>query len=445
MRRRTLLAAGIVALALASPAAGPNDHWPQFRGPSAGVAENDPALPDRWSATSNVLWTLDVPGIGWSSPVVWGDHVFVTSVINTGQAEAPKPGLYMGGERPASTSPHRWMVHDVDFATGKVRWSKEVRAGVPDGPKHLKNSYASETPVTDGERVYFYFGNAGMFVFDLTGKPVWSKPIGPFKTRYGWGTAASPVLHRDRIYIVNDNDDRSFLAAYDKRTGAEIWRVNRDEGSNWATPFVWEHDGRAEIVTSGSGKVRSYDLTGGLLWEFKGMSSISIPTPFERHGLLFISSGYVGDALRPAYAIKPGATGDISLKPGETSNPYIAWSVPTLAPYNPTPLVYGDYYYTLFDRGFFTCHDAKTGREIYGRQRIATDASGFTASPWAYNGKIFAMSEDGDTYVIEAGPQFKVLGKNPLGEMTLATPAIARGSLVIRTASKLYRVGTKVL
>ena len=441
MQRRTLLAAGIVALALASPAAGPNDHWPQFRGPSAGVAENDPALPDRWSATSNVLWTLDVPGIGWSSPVVWGDHVFVTSVINTGRAEAPKPGLYMGGERPASTAPHRWTVHDVDFATGKVRWSKEVRAGVPDGPKHLKNSYASETPVTDGERVYFYFGNAGMFVFDLTGKPVWSTPIGPFKTRYGWGTAASPVLHRDRIYVVNDNDDRSFLAAYDKRTGAEIWRVDRDEGTNWATPFVWEHDGRAEIVTSGSGKVRSYDLTGRLIWELKGMSSISIPTPFERHGLLFISSGYVGDALRPAYAIKPGATGDISLKAGETSNQYIAWSMPTLAPYNPTPLVYGDYYYTLFDRGFFTCHDAKTGREIYGRQRIATDASGFTASPWAYNGRIFAMSEDGDTYVIEAGPQFKVLGKNSLGEMTLATPAIARGSLVIRTASKLYRVG----
>jgi len=335
------------------------------------------------------------------------------------------------------------MVHDVDFATGKVRWSKEVRNGVPVGPKHLKNSYASETPVTDGERVYAYFGTVGLFVFDMNGTPVWSKPLGPFKTRYGWGTAASPVLHRDRIYIVNDNDDQSFLAAYDKRTGAEAWRVNRAEGTNWATPFVWEHDGRAEIVTSGSDRVRSYDLTGKLLWEFKGMSSISIPTPFERHGLLFISSGYVGDALRPTYAVRPGASGDISLKPGETSNSFIAWSAPTLAPYNPTPLVYGDYYYTLFDRGFFTCHDARTGKEIYGRQRIAVDASGFTTSPWAYNGRIFVMSEDGDTYVIQAGPEFKVLGKNSLGEMTLATPAVSRGSLIIRTASKLYRVGKK--
>jgi putative pyrroloquinoline-quinone-binding quinoprotein len=223
MIRRSLLAFVIVAAALAAPAAAPNESWPQFRGPSAGVAENDPALPESWSATSNVAWTAGVPGTGWSSPVVWGDHVFLTSVINTGAAEAPKPGLYLFGERPASRS----------------------------------------------------------------------KPLGPFKTRNGWGTAASPVLHRDRVYIVNDNDEQSFLAAYDKRTGAEAWRVKRDEGTNWAT-----------------------------------------------------------------------------------------------------------------------------------------------------NSKIFALSEDGDTYVIQAGPAFKVLGKNPLGEMALATPAISRGSLIIRTASKLYRVGS---
>jgi outer membrane protein assembly factor BamB len=266
--------------------------------------------------------------------------------------------------------------------------------------------------------------------------------MGPFKTRYGWGTAASPVLHQDRVYIVNDNDDQSFLAAFDKRTGAEIWRVNRTEGTNWATPFVWEHTQRTEIVTSGTDRVRSYDLSGKLLWELKGMSSITIPTPFAAHGLLFLSSGYVGDAVRPAYAIRPGASGDISLATGETSNPYIAWSAPTLASYNPTPLVYGDYYYTLLDRGFFLCHDAKTGKEIYGRQRIATDASGFTTSPFAYNGRIFVTSEDGDTYVIQAGPRFEVIAKNSLGEMTLASPAISRGSLIIRTASKLYRISS---
>jgi hypothetical protein len=161
------------------------------------------------------------------------------------------------------------------------------------------------------------------------------------------------------------------------------------------------------------------------------MSSISIPTPFSRHGLLYISSGYVADAQRPAYAIRSGASGDISLKPGETTNQFIVWSAPTGAPYNPTPIVYGD---------VFTSHDARTGKEIYGRQRITAEASGFTSSPWAYNGKIFAMSEEGDTYVIQAGPEFKVLGKNSLNEMTLATPAVARGSLIVRTASKLYRI-----
>jgi len=445
MIRRSMIVSALVGAAAVTlfrvSAAGPDDNWPQFRGPRAGVAADDPALPDTWSATAHVRWKSDVPGLGWSSPVVWGDHVFLTTVVNSGALEPPKPGLYFGGERPASTAPHRWVAYDIDFKTGAIRWQKEIRNSAPAGPRHLKNSYASETPVTDGERVYFYFGAVGVFVFDMSGKPVWSKPIGPFKTRNGWGTAASPILHDDRLYIVNDNDEQSFVAAYDKRTGREIWRVNRAEGTNWATPFVWEHEGRTEIVTAGTGKVRSYDLAGTLLWEFSGMSSISIPTPFSRHGLLYVSSGYVGDPMRPAYAIRPGASGDISLKPGETSNAFIAWSSPTLAPYNPTPLVYGDYYYTLYDRGFFTCHDAKTGKEVYGRQRIAADAGGFTASPWAYNGKVFAMSEDGDTYVIQAGPEYKLLAKNSIGEMTLATPAVAHGSLVIRTASKLYRIG----
>ena len=186
---------------------------------------------------------------------------------------------------------------------------------------------------------------------------------------------------------------------------------------------MWQNDLRTEIITSGSDRVRSYDLSGKLLWEFSGMSTISIPTPFERFGLLYISSGYIADALRPAYAIRPGASGDISLKPGETSNAHIVWSSPTAAPYNPTPIIYGDTYYTLFDRGFFTSHEARTGKEIYARQRITSEASGFTSSPWAYNGKIFAMSEEGDAYVIQAGSEFKVLGKNSLNEMTLATPA----------------------
>ena len=413
--------------------------WPQFRGPSGGVAADDPGLPDTWSTTENVAWRVDVPGLGWGSPVVWGDHIFLTSVVNTGPQDPPKPGFYLG-DWPASTAPHRWMVYDLDFATGKVRWERQVSEAPPGQPKHLKNSYASETPVTDGERVYVYFGNLGVFAFDMAGAPVWSQRMGPFTTRNNWGTGASPALHDGRLYVVNDNDEQSFLAAYDARTGARIWRVDRMEGTNWSSPFVWQNERRTEIVTAGSDRVRAYGLDGTLLWELTGMSTITIPTPFAAHGLLYLSSGYIADPLRPAYAIRPGASGDITLKDGQASSEWIAWSLPTGAPYNPGPIVYGDTYYTLFDRGFFTSHDARTGREIYGRQRITGQASGFTASPWAYNGRIFAMSEEGDTYVLEAGPEFKVLRTNPLNEMTLATPAVARGSLIIRTASKLYRI-----
>ena len=411
--------------------------WPQFRGVAAGVAADHPALPERWSTTENVAWVADVPGMGWSSPVIWGGHVLVTAVVAAVAQDPPKPGLYLG-DWPASPAMHRWMVYDFDLGTGRLRWQREVKASTPGHAKHLKNSYASETPIVDGERVYVAFGNVGLFAFDLDGRPVWSVPGGPFKTRNNWGTGASPVLHNGRLYVVSDTDDQSFLAAIDARTGREVWRVNRAEGTNWSTPFVWQHALRTEIVTNGSDRVRSYDLEGRPLWELTGMSSITIPTPFAAHGLLYINSGYVADSKRPAVAIKPGASGDISLASGQTTNSHVAWSLPTGAPYNPSPIVAGDIYYTLFDRGFFTAHNARTGDPVYPRQRIAMDASGFTASPWAYNGRIFALSEDGDTYVIQAGPEFKVLGKNSLGEMALASPAISGGRLLVRTASKLY-------
>lgn len=421
---------------------GAQSSWPAFRGPGAGVVADDPRLPESWSETENVVWKAHVPGRGWSSPVVWGDHVFLTSVVKTGQPEPTELGRWRGTDIARTTEPHRWVVYDFELATGNLRWERAVHAGVPADAKHLKNSYASETPVTDGERLYVYSGSAGVLAaLDFAGKTVWSVETGRMEMRSGWGPAASPVLHGGRVFIVNDNEQASFVAAFDARTGRQLWKVARDEGSNWVTPFVWEHTQRTELVTAGTRKIRSYDLDGKLLWELAGMSTIAIPTPFARDGLLYVSSGYVADDLRPAYAIRPGASGDISLAPGETSNQFIAWSSARLGSYNPSPLVYGSYYYTLHDRGFFTANDAKTGREVYGRQRISDQASGFSASPWAYNGKIFALSEDGDTFVIQAGPEFSIVGKSSLGETTLATPAIVDGDLVMRTATKLYRIG----
>ena len=427
-------------------------HWQQFRGPQAGVAPDDPRLPDTWTTTENVAWRIDIPGHSWSSPIVWADHVFVVTAVNTKTPNQPlNPvvtylarslgGTMSGADITRPTDEHRWTLYDIDVRTGRIRWERQIQAALPQQPVHQKNSYASETPVTDGERVYVYLGYAGLFAFDMNGAPVWSKPIDAPRMRTGWGTAASPVLHNGRVYIVNDNEDRSFIAAFDARTGAPLWRTAReDERSNWATPFVWQNEQRTEIVATGTRKVRSYDTNGNLLWELAGMTSIHAVTPVAGHGLLFVSSGYFPDNPRPTYAIRPGARGDISLKATETSNEFIAWSNPTLAPAYPSPLVLGDQYYTLMDRGFLTSNDPRTGKEIYGRQRIAADSGTFTASPWAYNGKIFAISEDGDTFVMQAGPSFKLLGRNALDEMTLASPAVANGSLFIRTATKLYRI-----
>ena len=444
----TLVLTAATTIGLAAEA-----DWPQFRGLHGGIAEDNGSLPATWGPTENIVWQIDIPGRAWSSPIVSRDHVFLTSVVNTtGVETALKPlsqyqsrsfdGPMTGADLETPSAPLRWVPYDIDFATGEVRWERTLHSATP-GSKHEKNSYASETPATDGERVYVYLGCVGLFAFDLDGRPVWQTRMEASDMRQGWGSASSPVVHGDRLYLVNDNLEQSFIAAYDTATGSEVWRVDRDEASNWSTPFIWENDVRTEIVTTGTGGVRSYDLDGGSLWNLSGMSSIHVATPVTRHGLLYVNSGYTADSNRPVYAIRPGASGDITLAAGATRNEYIAWSHPTLGSYNPSALVYGDYHYTLLDRGILICHDARTGEEVYPRQRISPGGSLFTASPWAYNGKVFAISEDGDTYVVKAGPEFELLGTNSLDAWTLATPAIANGSLIVRTVSTLYRISER--
>ena len=429
----------LLSLVLAMLGAQAGDNWPQFRGSgSLGVADH-PGLPEHWGTNQNVAWKTAVEGRGWSSPIVWGNRVFLTTVSTDAQLEAPKKGLYFGGDRkdiPQST--FHWVVLCLDLTTGKELWRRDAHAGIPANQLHVKNSYASETPVTDGERVYAYFGNVGLFCYDMEGKALWSTNWPTVKMRYGWGSAASPIVHKGKVFVVNDNEDKSFVTALDGKTGQLLWRTERNEKSNWATPYVWENETRTELVTPGTGRVRSYDLEGRLLWEFGGMSTIAIPTPFSKFGLLYVASGYVGDKVRPFFAIKPGASGDITLKPGETNSQFMAWSMPAAAPYNPSPLVYGDYMYVLFDFGFLSCHDARTGAVVYDKQRVRTAPTGFTSSPWAANGKIYALSEDGDTFVFQAGPEYKLLHTNSLDEMCMSTPAIAGDRILIRTLGNLY-------
>jgi outer membrane protein assembly factor BamB len=439
---RDLLRIGIACVCGSSAVlADAPQNWPQFRGPQAtGAVGGATNLPDTWSATENIAWRQDISGRGWSSPIVWGDRVFLTTVINQGDSEQPKKGLYFGGNRPdPPPAEHLWLVLCLALDSGEVLWRHEAHRGQPQTSIHLKNSYASETPVTDGQHLYVLFGGVGVFCLDFDGNRVWAYPLQPRPTRYGWGTAASPVLHGDRLYVVNDNEEESYLLCLDKGTGEEVWRVPRDEKSNWATPYVWQHDLRTEIVTPGTGLVRSYDLSGNLLWSLSGMSSITIATPYEQDGLLYLSSGYVMDDSRPLYAIRPGAGGDITLSGDESSNDWIAWSRPQGAPYNPTTLVYRGIVYVLHDRGLLAAYDAADGSEIYRRQRIP-DGRAFTASPWAYDGKVFCLNEDGVTFVIRAGTQFEILRTNTLAEddMGMATPALSGDRLLIRTAARVY-------
>jgi outer membrane protein assembly factor BamB len=466
MIRRSAVAATIVGVLGLTTVSGAG-RWTQFRGPGAGVVDDDPSLPDVWGPDKNIAWKVPIPGRGWSSPIVWDDHVFVTTVMS--EEAPPTPGLdiiedgkqasYEGGMRaPILKSPHRWMLYDIDFKTGKKRWERELRNGEPLAAKHPKNSYASETPVTDGRRVYVYNGDLGLFAVDFKGNVLWSKRVQPSNSlpaenpetaagRIDFGTASSPVLYRDRLYVVDDHEPRRpwFLAAYDAKTGEQLWRVGGERtrppgGPTWATPFVWENGQRIEIIVMAGGAVRSFDLDGKPLWYLRGLGSNSTPTPFASNGLLYVGAGYPADATRPVWAVRPGGVGDITPHEGEVGSAFVAWSQPKLSAYIPSALVYGKYLYILESQGFFQCNDAATGERVYGRQRLDAMTSGFSASPWAYNGKIFALSEDGDTYVIQPGPEFKVLNKNSLGEMALATPAVVGKSLVLRTLSHLYRI-----
>ena len=428
-------------------AAGQNKatNWTRFRGADGtGVVADDPRLPETWSQSENVRWKVDVPGWGWSSPVVWGNRVFVTTVVDSGGNELPKAGLYLGrGRKEPPKGKHEWKVYCFQLDNGKKLWEKTVYEGAAKFPRHPKSTYASETPTVDAKRLYVLFGDLGLYCFDHDGNQKWANKIDAKETFWDYGAAASPVLHEDQVIMVYDNQEASFIASFNTETGKQNWKTPREEKSTWATPFVWKNDLRTEIVVCGKNRNRAYDLNGKQLWEMDGkMSNLVIPSPFSSNGLLYLSSGYFQDRNKPVIAIRPGAKGDISLKEGENSNSHVAWFLPRSGPYNTSPIVYKGMYWTLLDRGFLTLHDAKTGKEIYGRIRFKRSMS-FTSSPWAYNNKVFFLDEKGRTVVIEATRDYKEIRVNDLGELCCSTPSIANGNLLIRTASKIYCISNQ--
>jgi len=425
------------------------ENWPMFRGGFSRGTSDNINLPLEWDSKKgkNIEWKVKVPGLGWSSPVVHSGRIYLTTAVSEGEIEPRKPGLYFGGDRKEPIKHmHHFLVLCLDIESGDYLWQREVLASRPLTPIHIKNSYAAETPVTDGERVYAYFGSHGLYCLDKTGKKLWEKMFKPYEMRNGWGTGASPIIEGDQLIIVNDNMEESWLAGFNKITGKKLWKTKREEPSNWSTPFVWKHNGISELILTGRNQTRSYDLVGNERWrlKWKSRTSIVIPTPFEAHGLLYIASGYVGDREKHVYAIKPGAKNDISLKPGETKNDFIAWYDKRAAPYNPSPLVYGDEFYSLFDFGFLACRDARTGSVYFDKERINPDKSiGFTASPWAYRGHVFALSEAGDTYVFLAGKEYKLVRVNYTGGMSMANPALAADRLILRNQNHLFSIREK--
>ena len=461
------LALGLL-LAATAPAVAPIDTtWPQFRGPAERGVSGIDSLPTTWSATKNVAWKVNVPGRGWSSPIVWGDQVIVTSTSSPGAFKAPSTGIF-GNDYAAELSRQglsmdevlvklrardiessqeagelQYMVSSFDVANGKVRWQQQAHRGAPFGGRHRKNTYASETPATDGERIYALFGNVGLFCYTMDGRLIWTHHIEPHPRYLDFGTAASPVVHDGRVYILDDNEESSYLAALDAKTGAVLWKTARTAGggrplSGWSTPYVWANAKRTEIVAIGRQLATSYDLEGKEMWRLRGLTQAN-PTPTDSDGMLYIGTGSQGEANRPLFAVKPGASGDISLKDGETTSEFVAWYQPRASAYTSSPLVFGGRVYAVNDTGILQVFDAKSGREIY-KARVGGVGNTFSASPWTYGGKIFCLSEEGDTFVLAAGDKYDEVAKNSLGEMTLATPAITRDGLFVRTATELYRI-----
>jgi outer membrane protein assembly factor BamB len=585
------------------------DEWPQFRGPGGSSISTEKRLPVEWGAERNIAWKSRLPGYGWSSPVVWGDKVFLTTAVTDkqrkpsggfggpgefgggpppggpggfpgrpspgqvlspflqqmlmltdeqkkqvkelqkevddklgalltdeqkkqmkeppqapgrggfggfggfpqpGQILAPAlqerlkltaeqkkqldeqqkkvdtrlakilseeqnkhvkemrqgfgrggrggpggPGGFGGGQRPPDAV-YRFEVYCLDRSTGEVLWKQVAREGKPRISTQPSNTYASETPVTDGERVYAYFGMHGVYCYDLKGNLLWKADLGAYPMALGFGTGSSPALDGGRLFIQCDNEQKSFLVALDAKTGKELWRVDRPERSGYSTPLVWKNSVRTEIVCLGSPRARSYDpASGKQLWELGGMAGQAKASPVAGADLLYIGTGGgpggfggpggrggFGGGGRPLFAVKAGVSEDITLKDGEKSNDGVAWLSPQAGPQTASPLLYEGHIYVLEEHGgFLSCYDAGTGEKVY-KERLP-GARGFTSSPWAGDGKIFCLDDGGTTHVVQAGPTFKVLGKNAIPEMCWSSPAIAGGDLFLRTVDRLYCIKQK--
>jgi outer membrane protein assembly factor BamB len=424
-------------------------NWPGFRGPGArGIAEGAPT-PSKWDAAKgeNILWTAPIPGLAHSSPVVWGDSVFVTTAIGAASDASLKVGLY-GAIAPADDDgTQRWVVYRLDRKTGKVVWERLAFEGKPRQRRHTKATHANPTPATDGKHVVVSFGSEGLYCYDWKGRLVWKKDLGVLQSSFfsapdaQWGFASSPVIDDGVVYVQADVLNGGFLAAFDVRDGKEIWRTPRQDVPTWSTPTIHEVGGRKLVLVNGWKHAGAYDArTGAEVWKLRGQGDIPVPTPFVVDGLVFITHAHGPGS--PIYAVKVDAKGDVSLAGDARSNDAIVWSIERGGAYMPTPVVYQGLLYLCQNNGVLTVYRARTGEKLY-QERLGGGTTGFTASLVAADGKVYVSSEDGDVFVLKAGESYELLAKNAMGEIVMTTAAIADGTLFFRTRSRVVAVATR--
>ena len=428
-------------------AAPPDGSWPSFRGPGAsGVAEKQ-NLPDTWNGETgeNILWRTEIPGLAHSSPVVWGDRVFVTSAVSSRGGAIFRPGLYGDGDASEDLSIHQWTLTALDKRSGQVLWTRIAHEGPPIDKRHIKSTYANSTPATDGRVVVAAFGSQGVYAYDIDGDFLWRADLGRLNLgaydvpSYEWGPASSPILWDGLVILQCDTQADSFVTALDAETGDVVWRTDRDELPTWGTPTVVPAKTGPELVTNGANFIRGYDpRSGEELWRLGRSSKITAPTPIFSDGLIVVSSGRGPE--RPIFVLRPGARGDLTLAAGQVRSDAVVWSIEKRGPYMPSPIAYDGFLYVLANNGVFDAYDLATGREIY-RQRLNHRGSGFSGSPVAADGKLYLPSEDGDILVVAAGPEFREIAVNSMGETLMTAPALSEGVMYVRAARSLFAIG----
>ncbi|MEZ5318951.1 MAG: PQQ-binding-like beta-propeller repeat protein [Vicinamibacterales bacterium] len=453
---RSVLAAGIaVAVAAAVPAAlrsqnrpvRPGVDWPSYRGINgAGIADGH-RTPVTWNAPdgAGVTWRLSIEGLGHSSPTIWGNRICVTTAISGRKDAGLKTGLYGNIEPVIDDTVHTWKLVCADKATGRVAFERTIHSGVPAIRRHTKATQANTTIATDGTHLVVMLGSEGLYTYSLDGDLLWQKDLGVLDAGYylapeaQWGFSSSPIIHDGAVVVQADVQRNSFLAAFDVATGRERWRTPRADVPTFGTPTIHAVEGRAQIIVNGWRHIGAYDFaTGKEVWKLSGGGDIPVPVPVVGDGLVYITNAH--GPMSPIYAIRDTATGDISLAPGATSNAHIAWASLRDGAYLISPVVYEGLLYVCKSNGVFSAFDAKTGERLY-QQRLGNGTTAFTSSIVAGDGKVYFTSEDGDVFVVRAGREFELLATNPLGEVTLATPAISEGTMYFRTDRSLIAIG----